>query len=278
MENILKLSDDGKHLLKVLDTDVTEIVIPQGVECIPNGFFRVCDSLKCITIPDSVELIGENILSDIASLQEINVSHENPVYTSVDGVLFSKDLKKLIRFPNGKDIQEYDIPESVTSIEKGAFRCCVFLQRVYIPNSVTIIGDEAFSFSNLRYVDVPNSVKSIGVGTFSLCSSLQYVKIRNGVTDIGTDAFRYCRNLRIIDIPDSVSHIGLAVFGYCTSLQIIRLRHHDIWNCKIDGWIFMNMDFSSLSLHIPEGSRMSYENHPVFSVFKNIVEENQEDV
>ena len=88
------------------------------------------------------------------------------------------------------------IPNSVTSIEYGAFYGCDGLTSVTIPNSVTSIGDHAFgSCSGLTSVTIPNSVTSIGYGAFDGCSGLTSVTIGNGVTYIGSEAFANCTEL-----------------------------------------------------------------------------------
>ena len=65
-------------------------------------------------------------------------------YSDVDGVLYNKDKTLLISYPNAKSVS-YKIPNSVTSIERGAFDGCVNLTSITIPNSVTSIGKYAFN-------------------------------------------------------------------------------------------------------------------------------------
>ena len=95
-------------------------------------------------IPDSVTSIAPGAFGSLCSLQHFNVSPANPCFVSVDGVLYSKDLKEIIRYPKGKDMSEYRIPDSVTSIADYAFCDCESLKSIDIPNSVTAIGNEAF--------------------------------------------------------------------------------------------------------------------------------------
>ena len=80
---------------------------------------------------------------DCIKLAQINVAADNSNYTSIDGVLYTKDEARLIKCPDGK-IGNFTIPNSVTSIGKAAFRYCTGLTSIVIPNSVTSIGDRAF--------------------------------------------------------------------------------------------------------------------------------------
>ena len=112
-----------------------------------------------------------------------------------------------------------EIPNSVTSIGNSAFSSCSGLTSVEIPNSVKSIGEYAFaSCYGLTSVEIPNSVKSIGEFAFDGCSSLTSVVIPNSVTSIGSSAFEGCRGLTSVVIPNSVTSIGVGAFEDCSGL------------------------------------------------------------
>jgi hypothetical protein len=92
----------------------------------------------------------------------MNVDVAHTVYSSVDGVLYTKNQTVLIIYPAGKTAVSFTIPDSVTSIGFAAFEKCANLTSVTIPNSVTSIGHWAFYESSLTSVTIPNSVTSIG--------------------------------------------------------------------------------------------------------------------
>ena len=88
---------------------------------------------------------------------------------------------------------------------------------VSIPNSVTSIGDYAFSgCSGLTSVIIPDSVTSIGDYAFYGCTALTSVSIPDSVTSIGHSAFYDCTALTSVSIPDSVTSIGRSAFYGCT--------------------------------------------------------------
>ena len=116
------------------------------------------------------------------------------------------------------------IPNSVTSIGNGAFSGCFGLTSVTIPNSVTSIGEYAFSdCSSLTSVTIGNSVTSIGKSAFYKCKGLTSVTIPNSVTSIGERAFYDCTSLTSVTIPNSVTSIGNEAFYNCTSLTSVTI-------------------------------------------------------
>ena len=116
------------------------------------------------------------------------------------------------------------IPDSVVSIGSYAFYNCYGLTSVTIGNSVTSIGDYAFRYCNsLTSITIPDSVINIRQYAFSGCTSLTSVTIGNSVTSIGDFAFSNCTNLTSITIPDSVINIRQYAFSGCAGLTSVTI-------------------------------------------------------
>ena len=119
---------------------------------------------------------------------------------------------------------------SVTAIGNGAFRQCNKLKSnsmhdftVTIPESVTLIGNDAFHDSDVTSVTIPNSVSSIGEKAFEGCSGLTSVTIGNSVTSIGKWAFCGCSGLTSVTIGNSVTTIGSSAFSACKRLASVTI-------------------------------------------------------
>lgn len=115
------------------------------------------------------------------------------------------------------------IPNSVTSIGRQAFAGCTSLTAMTIPSSVTSIDGAFVGCDNLIAVSLPNSITSMD-GAFAGCSSLTFFNIPSSVTSIGFMTFYNCSSLDSISIPGSVNAIAANAFRGCTSLAFIEVE------------------------------------------------------
>jgi len=155
-------------ITKLLGTDAA-VTIPNTIANLPvtsigDDAFYECNSLKTVTIPDSVTSIGSNAFEYCTSLASVT------------------------------------IPDSVTSIGDLAFESCPSLTNAIIGNGVTSIGVDEFYGSGLTSVTIPNGVSSIGDGAFEACSRLTIINIGNGVTNIGANAFFASEKLMAVNV------------------------------------------------------------------------------
>ena len=196
---------------------LSDIIIPDSVENVGNGAFQYCSLLECISIPESVICLNGNPFCNWNGKLECLSSS----FIYEDDVLFNMKKSEIISFRKQK-IESYIIPDSVTSIGDSAFSGCHSLSNIVIPDSVTSIGNYAFSSCcSLSGVIIPDSVTSIGNDSFWECSSLSNIVIPDSVSNIGNYAFTLCTSLSNIVIPDSVTSIGTGAFSDCTSLSKI---------------------------------------------------------
>lgn len=149
------------------------------VEIGDSAFFCAFSIIE-VEIPYTVTHIGNSVFTDCTALEAIQVAKDNPAYISQDGILFNKDKTELIRYPEQKEGESYNIPDSVTEIADDAFWGC----------------------ERLKDISIPSGVERIGAGAFILCYSLDSVHIPESVTEIGPEAFTTCSSLREIEVAE----------------------------------------------------------------------------
>ena len=186
-----------RNVLHCYNGPKATLTIPDSVTSIDSGAFLVeCRDIASVAIPASVTGNVKDALGNCPMLESIEVSPDNPVYASVDGLLLTKDGKTLLQ---GLGKKAVTIPFGVTRIADGAFSDCG-LTSVTIPGSVTSIGVEAFQRTPLERVTFPDGLTKIEKYAFFSCGRLKEVTIPVSVTSIARHAFAFCRKLRTVRV------------------------------------------------------------------------------
>lgn len=255
----VKYSKDWKRLLKAPNCLKGEYSIRKGVKVIGNEAFYFCRSLTNINIPNSVTNIGDSAFEKCESLTSINIPNSvtnigDRAFSecrSLTNIKIPKSVTNIgdSAFKGCKSLTKIIIPRSVVNMNGNPFcewdgdlhnesKAFIYEHQVLfnkdktiliayrskeknyiIPNSVTNIGDRAFSYcESLTNINIPNGVTNIGESTFYFCKSLTNINIPDGVTNIGDDAFKYCWSLTKINIPNSVTYIGKCTFMGCKNI------------------------------------------------------------
>ena len=217
------LEMNSKTLTKFsLDKEGT-LCILDGITEISNDAFEDAKKLTSIQIPKSLIVFDANVFSSCESLENINVSKENLYYTSLDGVLYSKEATKLIRYPAGRK-GSYTPVRTITNIGKNAFTNSVYLNEVNLPINLIQISTSAFEgCTKLRDISIPLNVTDVQNRAFYGCSSMDKVIISGNLTEIEDDVFSGCEKINEITLPQTVKVIGKNAFEDCKSLKQIQL-------------------------------------------------------
>lgn len=168
----ISFEDDSK--IKVIGeyafnycTNLTNIELVEGIEEIRDGAFAN-SSIESIYIPTSVNYIGNDVFKDTSYLKEIVVSCYNFKYSSIDGNLYSEDLRTLIKYCYGKNETTFTLLDSVTSIGDSAFNLYdgySGLSTLILNDKLSYIGSEAFSNCYFDMV-LPSSLISFNLLAF----------------------------------------------------------------------------------------------------------------
>ena len=160
-------------------------------------------------------------------MKKILAADGNNKLASVDGIIYTKDMKQLIICPeeHGGDVI---IPEGVEAISAQAFNYCN-VTSISLPSTLTFIASSTFDNCKMQHIDfgagikcierlgrceqlknieIPNQVKNIWGGAFENCTFLEHITLHEGLEEIGWDAFRGCIEMKEIEIPATVKKLG----------------------------------------------------------------------
>lgn len=229
--------------------------IPNNVTSIGSYSFSFCDKLTDITIPNSVTSIGNDAFRDCTRLVNITIGDsvsniDSSAFLNTawydnqpDGLVYAGKVAYKYKgtMPENTSIS---LKRDTISINNSTFVNCNGLKSIMIPDSVTTIGDEAFSgcrgltsitgsATNVsavaRQARPTSFVVNITSGNiiensaFFECSGLTSITIPDSVTSIGYSAFSNCNRLTTITIPDCVTSIGYSAFSGCKGLTNITI-------------------------------------------------------
>lgn len=189
------------------------ITLPNGITSIADSAFYDCDKITSVFIPESVTDISSWAFSYCRNLHEIQVADSNNVFSSIDGVLYSKDNTQLLRCPLDKE-GVFSVREGVIELGNNAFHGCNKLTRITMPDSVLFVG--GWVFEN--------------------CTRLTDITLSNNLTTIGNMAFWGCDALTSIFIPENVSSLE-RVF-YCKNLTEYQVSNENKYFTCIDGVLY----------------------------------------
>lgn len=123
---------------------LTRISIPDQTTSIGNYAFQGCSGLTTLILSSSVKTIGNGMLNGCINIQEISLNSDNTYYSTLNGVLYNKTQTSLIIYPAGKQLQTFEIPDGVTEIKSSGFYGTKALEYLFLPESLTTIGADAF--------------------------------------------------------------------------------------------------------------------------------------
>ena len=260
------------------------VTISNSIKSISQGAFFECPALTTVNIPSSVTTIGDDVFSGCVQLTSAVIP--NSVTSLGDGafcecsgmtsITIGNSVPSIgsIAFYGCKSLTSVTIPNSVKTIDNSAFASCTGLTSITLPNALTSIGESALSYcSSLTTVAVPSSVTTLGKGVFLRCSALESVTLPNTLTSLPEQLFFYCSSLTSITIPSTVADIGSEVFFYCSALNAINSKIVNVGDVSMGKSVFFGVNKNTCTLTVPVGTVGAYKAANQWKDFVKIIDE-----
>lgn len=270
-----KFTEEGEFTVDIKE-GTKKIAENFGDECAGQTFV---DHFYTLNVPASVTeidvmggAIGEKCVA-------VNIAQDNENYASVDGVLFDKEKKNLLKYPQHKKEKNYTIPDGVTNIAYGAFAMQEYLEEIVFSDSVTEVGGSAFLFVwNLEKLTLSKNLKKINEFAFSDNTFLKNVELPEGVESVGQRAFADCIAFTEMHIPASVTEMDYGVFLGCKSLEKLTVAEGNPRFKMRDGMLYDKKDMilkycmepAADVMTIPEGTKEIDQYAFVSAPFKRV--------
>lgn len=231
------------------------IIMFEGLVNIGESAFSGCDGLTSISIPDSVETIGDSAFESLNNVMYNGTADGAPWGAKSingyieDGFVYNNDSKEAVLGCSIYKSGEINISNGVKTIGKSAFHDCKAITSVNLPESVKVISESAFSScSNLKNVMLSEGIERINEYAFYNCTLLMSVNIPDSVTSIGVSAFEDCTNLISINVPDSITDIGEYAFKYVNNIVYNGPSPEQWWGEKVlNGYVEDGIVYSDAS-------------------------------
>ena len=199
-----KETDDGYMLYRYEgNSSHAELEIPDEYEGKPVteiGKYAVsaAEYLTVIKIGKNVTRISERAFcGTYKNLKAFVVDPENTAYCSIDGIIFTKDLKSIVAYPDKREGVEYVVPDGVETIADCAFYMCESLKKVTLATSVVSVGEYAFF----------------------KCVGLESVTLNEGLKTVGKNGFSFTEGLLELHLPSTIEKIG--DYGFYSKTSVI---------------------------------------------------------
>lgn len=240
-------------LVRAVDLTKSEYNIKKTTMGILEEAFKDCEAMNKITIPESVQFIGDfafdttaitslslgenlkhmgsNIVYGCTALREIIISEKNAAFEVIDDVVYSKATfrnsfkKDLYIYPRYNNRYNYEVVIGTRAIMPYAFENTL-VETVTLPETLTIISEGAFFKANhLTTLAINTAIKEIGVRAFYGCNDLSSALFPNGLKSIGDEAFYECSNLVMVSLPATLETIGKNILKKCQKIRELSIPY-----------------------------------------------------
>ena len=222
------------------------LVFPDSHTYIPDDCFTDLPNLRSVRFGKNLRFLSRYVFANCPKLKNFHIDKDNPYIKLHNGLILSKDGKKL--------------HDSVVSPK-----------HLIIPEGVEVIAACAWWHRNeLETITFPSTLRSIHDYAFSSCRNLRKLVLPEGLEKCGAWTFYGNQNLNLIDFPSTMTGWGSMLFALCPNLEKIILRMPCVPE-QVEKVDFDVVPIDTCQLYVPAQLLEQYRQHPAWGTFKNIL-------
>ena len=207
-DSVAGIGKEAFHGCKLL----ASIEVPANVATISEAAFSGCSSLASVKLNAGIKTIGVRAFNECKALSTLEIPDS---LTAIE--------KEAFRYSG---LTATNLPSGLTTLGEGAFSYCVKLASIgQIPASLTTIGNYAFSNCAFEFIALPDTITKLPDGLFFACSKLKSIALPDTLTSIGKCAFDRCISLEYLCVPASVTSIGNYAFGNLRNTKMVYFEN-----------------------------------------------------
>lgn len=243
---------------------LTGLVLPEGLEEIDSFAFCGCEGITSMKLPKSLKTFDGSCFGG-CNIGSYEIDVDNPYYSTIDGVIYSKDLATLVAFPSAYPNRHFTVPATTRIIGDSAFMFSQ-IESIKLPDSLTTIEGWAFQGCTIRSIEMPDTITEMGELAFRWCGELENVRLSRGLTEIPQQAFEGCPRLNHLVIPSNIEKIHFLALLWAGNLNAVMesaVPPKIIGITKVDPVCFKHLSFC-----VPNGALSAYRNASGWNHFK----------
>ena len=176
-----------------------------------------------VSVPNTVEVLTHTAIKDSPLITDLNVEPGGEYISSVDGIVYSADKKKVICCPMGKE-GAVNIADGAVTINAQAFDTCRKITDITFPDTLSVIGKTAFyGCSKLNFESLSKNLKEIGEHAFGNCSGITNLVLPESLVTVDLYAFYGCSGLKSLVFSSEIKNWSSRTFEACSNLESVEL-------------------------------------------------------
>lgn len=234
-------------------TALQSVDLGAGLQELEGDAFADCASLTSVSLPASLHSVATNCFRDADSLTAIEVAEGCRRYFDDGGVLYGygdpyegeSEALVLYAYPAGSGRTSYTVLDGTEIIRADAFWNAARLTAVRLPETLVTIEAGAFTGCGFTSIVIPDSVTELSDNVFQTCDQLAEVSLGAGVTELNSGLFYSCDSLTTFTVPAQVTSIADDAFDGCDSLEAFEVEAGSQTYSSYDGVLY-NADQTEL--------------------------------